>query len=846
MILRFRSDSLPPDASPPLSRTRPSRSSRCEPSQPDAGQNPGSASATGVRRRHAGAALCDSVRAGIESLGNGFLTWTGNEDLFAKVRSSQLAAQDFFRQLVVLAFRLVMMRVAEEKRSASGEILLHPPETSVAIRDLSARRHSIGHLAERQWDLPGQGRTDRYDALKDLFRFFHEGNDRLGIPAFRMSLFSPRSTPDLDGATLDNESLLGSLRKLFGIDETTSKERVGVSPIDFANLGSEILGTVYESLLELHARVDIDTGRFLLEPAEQHERKATGSYYTPPALIDRSLSMALDPLLDAATDSPDPRTAERALLDLRVCDPACGSGHFLIAVAERIAQRLVRLRCGREGSSGDLQQARREVISRCLYGVDRNPMAVALCQMSLWMEASTPGDPLTVLNEHIRVGDSLLAESPEELTNPGARGADATPSQEEDSHFQWRRAFPGLFVRDASCDGDAAEASGGGFDAVLGNPPWVSWSGRQKVDIEPDILSGLRRRFPSITRWPAAHSAFLLLSTEIVRSGGRVGLVLPKQMADLEAYSATRLTVTENASLVGPVVDAGEDAFAGVTQPVGLFVLQRRHRHVSGSRQPWPVIEWVDNNGLAPNPHLSVRPSDELLSGLLGELSDRPRFAAGTFGDPGVHTGNVSRKIVARFPPPGSESWAPVREGRDIVPYYCGPPSKWLWVAPDLDDGEYCTIRSADRYRDTPILIRQTANRPIAARHCDPTYFRNSLLGCHGVPGVSDAVVIAFLNSALYAVLHRGSARDANQKAFPQVKVRHLQAFPAIPVDRLSQRHGNRTLGEALAEAVRITEERAARGVAASGEGLEAIEHLVLLAMNLSPDLAKKLLAVAP
>ncbi len=111
-----------------------------------------------------------------------------------------------------------------------------------------------------------------------------------------------------------------------------------------------------------------------------------------------------------ALNKPDP---EKALLNLKVCDPACGSGHFLIAAAERIAKHLARLRTGDdEPSLSAIQHAKRDIIGRCIFGVDLNPMAVELCKVSLWMEALEPGKPLSFLDHHIQVGNSLLGTTP--------------------------------------------------------------------------------------------------------------------------------------------------------------------------------------------------------------------------------------------------------------------------------------------------------------------------------------------------------------------------------------------------------------------------------------------------
>jgi len=177
--------------------------------------------------------------------------------------------------------------------------------------------------------------------------------------------------------------------------------------------GSEELGSVYESLLELHPNIDTDEGPFTLGTAAGNERKTTGSYYTPRSLINCLLDSALDPVVSEAIDVPDPAEAEQKLLNLKVCDPACGSGHFLIAAAERMAMHLARLRTGDDQPNTlDVQHAKRDIIGRCIYGVDINPMAVELCKVSLWMEALEPGKPLSFLDHHIQCGNSLLGATP--------------------------------------------------------------------------------------------------------------------------------------------------------------------------------------------------------------------------------------------------------------------------------------------------------------------------------------------------------------------------------------------------------------------------------------------------
>jgi hypothetical protein len=126
----------------------------------------------------------------------------------------------------------------------------------------------------------------------------------------------------------------------------------------------------------------------------------------PCLLVRALLDSALDPVLDRIEAEADDRAA--ALLSVTVLDPACGSGHFLLAAARRIATRVSRARAGGVASPADFRRAMRDVVRACVYGVDRNPMAVELTKVALWIETVEPGRPLGFLDANIRCGDSLL------------------------------------------------------------------------------------------------------------------------------------------------------------------------------------------------------------------------------------------------------------------------------------------------------------------------------------------------------------------------------------------------------------------------------------------------------
>ncbi len=347
--------------------------------------------------------LRDGVEQAIEALGSGFLAHPANADLRARVRNGELTPRDYYHQLLRLVYRLLFLFVAEDRNR-----LLAPgaDEATRAIYDdyYSTRRYRRLAGVRR-----GTPHGDLYEGLKVVMKHLHESSADLGLPALGGYLFAPEALPEIGGAGLANYDLLDAIRHLAYM-----QDRHGRRPVDYRNLGAEELGSVYESLLEQHPAVD-DCGRFTLDVTAGSDRKTTGSYYTPTSLIQSLLGTALDPVIDerikAAGKSTE--TAEQALLDLTICDPACGSGHFLVAAARRLAKRLAAVRTGEEEPAPEpMRRALRDVIGRCIYGVDINPMAVELCKINLWIEAIEPGRPLSFLDHHMLCGNSLLGTTP--------------------------------------------------------------------------------------------------------------------------------------------------------------------------------------------------------------------------------------------------------------------------------------------------------------------------------------------------------------------------------------------------------------------------------------------------
>jgi hypothetical protein len=361
----------------------------------------------GVRAREG---LRDGVEEALRVFGEGFLRHHANTALRAALNDGTLKKDAWFQQLLRLIYRLIFLFTVEERG------VLHPRDDSPDAQ-AARRAYAEGYALARLRELCLKRRfrncfDDHWQAIRIVFRALGEGESRLALPALG-GLFAPGQCPDLDAASLDNAHLLTALQHLRWTNATNS-----LTPVDYRNMGPEELGSVYESLLELVPAIDLPArgfgfvGRTEEGSAAGNARKLTGSYYTPDSLVRQLIASALEPVIEQRL-AASPANPVEALLAIRVIDPACGSGHFLLAAARCLAERLARLRSLESGQEGaikprDYRHALREVTARCIYGVDRNPMAIELARMALWLEGYEEGRPLNFLDHHLQVGDALL------------------------------------------------------------------------------------------------------------------------------------------------------------------------------------------------------------------------------------------------------------------------------------------------------------------------------------------------------------------------------------------------------------------------------------------------------
>jgi len=410
----------------------------------------------------------ENMRKGVTQallqLGNGFIQYPENTPLREALSTRQLPLLDYYAELLRLVYRLIFLLTMEDRD------LLHDPASGDEKKQIYEEGYSISRLREfalkrHHYD----NCPDLWEGLTVTFRALSTGAVPLGLPPLG-GLFQEDQCPFLDVSLVDNDHLLKAVFALsfFRTGEVLAR-------INYHDMGTEELGSVYESLLELHPDLGIDTVpwtfSFLgLDESGQisgHVRKLTGSYYTPSALVQELIRTALEPVIEKTIDE-HPFDREKALLRLRVIDPACGSGHFLLAAARRLADELARIAAD-TGQPDDrlYRYCLRAVVRHCIYGVDLNPLAVELCKTALWLETVEPGKPLGFLDNHIRCGNSLigvrdlkiLAEGIPEKAYTVLTGDDRTAVRSlKETNRQSRRSVQGSLFDQGSLEDEALEA----------------------------------------------------------------------------------------------------------------------------------------------------------------------------------------------------------------------------------------------------------------------------------------------------------------------------------------------------------------------------------------------------
>ena len=350
---------------------------------------------------------------------------------------------------LILLYRLLFILYAEDR-----DLL---PVRDTRYDDYGLREKVREDVARRkdEGDVFSAAASRYWSAFDDLCRAIDTGDTSIGLPPYNGGLFDRQRTPLLCTVRLP-DTVMADVIDALSFEQTASGRRY----INYRDLGVQQLGSIYERLLEQEI---VDGGDELAVRPNVFARKNTGSYYTPDDLVALIVRETVDPLIQSRLDAFTAEASELAssslpedhrvgrlkrldpaerILDLKVCDPAMGSGHFLVKLVDHLSDRVITAmgeseaawegylsplneridnirntivdNAEKRGWTVDTAQLddrhiiRRMVLKRCVYGVDKNPMAVELAKVSLWLHTFTVGAPLSFLDHHLRCGDSLF------------------------------------------------------------------------------------------------------------------------------------------------------------------------------------------------------------------------------------------------------------------------------------------------------------------------------------------------------------------------------------------------------------------------------------------------------
>lgn len=345
--------------------------------------------------------LSAAVKTAVETWANGFLNRDDNKNVVSGY-GTLWTADSLNEEFLTLVYRLLFLLVIEERH------LVFERDADPSKRNIYYAYYSLQSLRKRCTTIGPEEKYyyDAYEQLKTVFALFEDNDfgNTLGIKALMGDLFNKDEMKILKQVHINNWDFAEGV-KLF--DSYFDEDRKVKVRVNYAALNVEEFGSIYEGLLELDPSIERDiSGSLKFSYVQGEDRDNSSSHYTPEELVDPLIKSALNPLIEKKLQEAD---KEHALLSIRVCDDACGSGHILLNAARRIALELARVRTKSDNPDPtSFRNAEKDVIRNCIYGIDKNPQAVKLCKVALWLESHNPGTSLGFLDNHIKCGDTLV------------------------------------------------------------------------------------------------------------------------------------------------------------------------------------------------------------------------------------------------------------------------------------------------------------------------------------------------------------------------------------------------------------------------------------------------------
>ncbi|WP_254522997.1 Eco57I restriction-modification methylase domain-containing protein [Natrinema caseinilyticum] len=822
--------------------------------------------------RELGADLEETGFAVLRLLGRGFVE-TNDLDVDP---SDDERLEELKTQSLVLLYRLLIVCYAESRG------LVRPADPDgTRMDDAPLGLEAIRLEVYDEIGTSGDGFDERYDArstalwgrLETLFRWIDDRNEHLGLPGTDGGLFD-RSAHELLAANAVGDRYLAEALYRLSTTETDDGRYV---PIEYADLETRHLGNGYEALLEQQFRIapteyagvpadgetvwkpatevtasetieTVDSGG-LYVVTDDGDRKTSGTYYTPDAVVSDVVEKTVGPLLDEIRDDLssgglEPGTDEyvdafvRAVTDVSILDPAMGSGHFLTrATAYLTAQVMAEARRTNGPTTVDEGRVRRAIVSQCIYGVDRNEMAVEVAKLTLWLETAAADGAAPALDHHLAVGNSLVGStiterlSTETLTDLAStadvdewnrteprfrrlvalanvataarfdrevpddacervvraiededawadlRTTDwfrrAQSASEAEGFFHWDLEFP-----DVVLDENGRRRDHAGFDAVIGNPPWVATAGRGAISATMDrsLRAYLETEYESTRQQFDLYVAF---TEQFVRlaADGRIGIVVPDAILTREQNAHVRRYLLDRTNIafvlhLGTAFDTVENGVAVLVTGAGEGAVKcastdgpRAVGSVEYDEIPQSVFREQDEHRFLL--HLN-RPTRSILQKLAShpKLGERVSISRGE---------EISKRADVLSDAPGQNESEAIVPGSAIEPYGFDA-AETRYISPTEID------KDREQYRSPKLVFRQTAAAPTGALDTESRVTIKSVYNIAADDSETDLRhILGVLNSSLLEYYHE-MTHAAYRSVFPQINQSTFESYPiAVP-----------------------------------------------------------------
>ena len=468
-------------------------------------------------------------------------------------------------------------------------------------------------------------------------------------------------------------------------------------------------------------------------------RRRTGSHFTPQRIADRLVENCLAPLL---------REPE-AWRGWRLGDPALGAGGLLLAAFKWLTEQLAHL------TPTCADELRYELVRHGAFGTDISPLAVLVAHLELaaFARAEPTDDAFhEALAQHLVVADALFGHDPE-LASPNDDGSPCG-THLPPPPMQARAGLPRYET--------VFERPNSGFDAIVSNPPWVAYVGRAAQPLPGPTKAHFQARYRAFKKYRTLHGLFVERCAGLLRRGGRLGLLLPSSVADLDGYAPTRAAHDHYCQVDPCLLSFGEHTFDGILQPTMAL-------HSTRVIRTEPVGDASTAGWRLERPDLSLCEQQ-----LLDRLLRLDRIPPHLVGERGYQTSPHDRAQLKPLNGPLPPNHVALLTGTEVTEYRTLTPR--LCVDPARLSGR---LRSWQAFGEVALVIRQTARYPMASLS-PGLAFRNSVLAGFEDEAFPGPLLLSYLNSTPVRWFHFQSQRDARQ-GMPQTKIAHLRRLPRPP-----------------------------------------------------------------